>query len=160
MKNFNKLILLLTPYERKKAGLLMIMMFVMALLDMIGVASILPFMAVLTNPEIIESNVILDKMYKASTTFGVENNQDFLFALGILVFIILVFSLTFKAITTYVQIRFVLMREYSVSKRLMRGYLSQTYSWFLNLFKSNRAKRSTTTYKFCSVSVIEYGVVR
>ena len=132
MKNFNKLILLLTPYERKKAGLLMIMMFVMALLDMIGVASILPFMAVLTNPEIIESNVILDKMYKASTTFGVENNQDFLFALGILVFIILVFSLTFKAITTYVQIRFVLMREYSVSKRLMRGYLSQTYSWFLN----------------------------
>ena len=33
------------------AGLLLIMIIIMALLDTIGVASILPFMAVLTNPE-------------------------------------------------------------------------------------------------------------
>jgi ATP-binding cassette, subfamily B, bacterial PglK len=132
MKNFKKLLLLLTPHERKRACLLLIMMFIMALLDMIGVASILPFMAVLTNPEIIETNIILNKMFQASNIFGVENNQDFLFALGILVFIILVFSLIFKALTTYAQIRFVLMREYSISKRLMEGYLHQPYSWFLN----------------------------
>ena len=39
----------------------------MALLDMIGVASILPFMAVLANPDIIQTNVILGKMFQASS---------------------------------------------------------------------------------------------
>ena len=61
------------------------MILVMAFLDMIGVASILPFIAVL-NPGIIEKNLILSKMYQASNIFGVENNQQFLFALVILYF--------------------------------------------------------------------------
>ena len=77
----------------------------MALLDMIGVASILPFMTVLTNPGIIETNLILNNMFQASKIIGVENNQQFLFVLGILVFILLVASLIFKAVTNYVQVR-------------------------------------------------------
>ena len=108
------------------------MILVMALIDTIGVASILPFMAVLTNPDIIETNLILKKMYQTSNIFGVESSQQFIFALGILVFVTLVISLIFKAITTYVQVKFIQMREYSVGKRLIQGYLHQPYSWFLN----------------------------
>ena len=44
MENFKKLIFLLTPSEQRRAGLLLIMILVMALIDTIGVASILPFM--------------------------------------------------------------------------------------------------------------------
>ena len=54
MQTLKKLLFLLTPHEQKKAGLLLILILIMALLDMIGVASILPFMAVLTNPSFIE----------------------------------------------------------------------------------------------------------
>ena len=49
MKTFKKLLFLLSSHQRKHLGLLLIMITIMALLDMIGVASILPFMAVLTN---------------------------------------------------------------------------------------------------------------
>ena len=42
-------------------------------------------------------------MFQASSIFGVENNQDFLFVLGVFVFVFLVTSLTFKAFTYYVQ---------------------------------------------------------
>ena len=66
MKTLKKLLFLLSPQEQKSATLLLVMIFIMALLDMIGVASILPFMAVLTNPEIIETNIILSKMFQAS----------------------------------------------------------------------------------------------
>ena len=59
-----KLLYFLTPQERKFANFLLMMMFVMALLDMIGVVSILPFIAVLTNPEIIETNTILNKTFQ------------------------------------------------------------------------------------------------
>ncbi|MDB3938917.1 ABC transporter ATP-binding protein/permease [Candidatus Pelagibacter sp.] len=105
---------------------------IMALLEMIGVASIMPFMAVLTNPSLVETNLILNYMFKASSIFGVENNEQFLFALGVLVFILLVTSISFKAFTTYVQIRFVQSLQYNISRRLMEKYLSQSYSWFLS----------------------------
>jgi ABC-type multidrug transport system fused ATPase/permease subunit len=140
MQTFKKLLFLLTPLERKRAAWLLIMIIVMALLDMIGVASILPFMAVLTNPDFIEANSILNTVFKASNIFGVENNQQFLFALGTLVFLLLIISLTFKALTTYLQIRFIQMSEYNISRRLVEGYLHQPYSWFLSHNSSELGK--------------------
>ena len=132
MDTIKKLSFLLTPIERRNALLLLLMFVIMALLDMIGVASILPFMAVLTNPSLIETNMILNYMYQVSNIFGVENDQEFFFALGFLVFIILIISLIFKAITTYIEVKFLQMCEYNVSKRLVEGYLYQPYIWFLN----------------------------
>lgn len=132
MEIIKKLLFLLTPHEQKRAGLLLIMILIMAFLDTIGVASILPFIAVLTNPSLIETNLILNTMYQASGIFGVENNEQFFLALGILVLLLLIISLTFKALTDYALVRFVQMREYSIGKRLIEGYLNQPYSWFLN----------------------------
>ena len=140
MQTFKKLLFLLSSSERKSAFKLLIMIIFMALLDMIGVASILPFMAVLTNPSFIETNFILNNMFQISNTFGVENNEQFLFALGVLVFLILVTSLCFKALITYMQLRFIQMREYSIGKRLVENYLNQTYSWFLNRHSADLGK--------------------
>jgi hypothetical protein len=49
-------------------------------------------------------------------------------------------SLAFKALTTYSQTRFALMREYSIGKRLVEGYLHQPYSWFLNRHSADLGK--------------------
>jgi ABC-type bacteriocin/lantibiotic exporter with double-glycine peptidase domain len=132
MQTFKKLLFLLSPHELKRASLLLIMIIIMAFLDMLGVASILPFMAVLVSPDLIETNFLLNTMFQISKMFGVKNNQQFLFVLGILVFALLIISLIFKALTTFAQVRFVQMREYSIGKRLVEGYLYQPYSWFLN----------------------------
>ena len=140
MQNLKKILFLLSSQERKHAALLMVMIIIMALLDMIGVASILPFMAVVTNPSIIETNLILNIMYQYSSLFGVENNQQFIFALGVLVFILLVVSLSFKTLTTYLQVRFISMSEYTIGKRLMKGYLYQPYSWFLSRHSADLGK--------------------
>ncbi len=140
MRTFYKILNLLTRNERKSAALLLMMSLIMALLDTIGVASILPFIAVLSNPNLVETNLILNAMFKASNIFGVINTQQFLFVLGILVFLLLIISLSFKALTTYLQIRFNLMREYSIGKRLIEGYLHQPYSWFLNRHSAELGK--------------------
>ena len=133
MQTLKKIFDLLSPAERKRAGLLLGMILVMAFLDMLGVASIMPFMAVLANPEIVQTNTVLNAVYQAASQhLGIDTTEHFLFALGMLVFVLLVVSLAFKALTTYAQLRFGLMREYSISKRLVEGYLHQPYSWFLN----------------------------
>lgn len=140
MQTLKKLLFILTPNELKHAGLLLVMILIMALLDMIGIASILPFISVLTNPDIIETNSILNIMFQKAKMFGVETNQEFLFILGVIVFVLLVVSILFKALTSYVQLRFVLMREYSIGKRLVEGYLRQPYSWFLGRHSAELGK--------------------
>ena len=140
MKTLKKYFYLLSPKERKQAYLLLGMILVMALLDMLGVASIMPFISVLSNPELIQTNNILNNAFKFAGKFGITTNQQFLFTSGVFVFLLLIFSITFKALTNYVQIRFICMREYSLGKRLMEGYLHHPYSWFLNRHSASLSK--------------------
>jgi ABC-type multidrug transport system fused ATPase/permease subunit len=154
MQTFKKLFFLLTTHERKRASLLLIMIIIMAFLDAIGVASILPFMAVLTNENLIEKNSILNAMFQASKIFGIETNQEFLSALGAIVFVLLIISLAFKALTTYVQARFVQMQEYSIGKRLIERCLHQPYSWFLSRNSSDLGKTILSEVS----QVVTYGI--
>ena len=132
LNDLKKIFYLLTSSERKKSILLLVIILFVALLDMIGIASILPFIAVISNPELVETNFLLNKLFILSNGVGVNTKEDFYFILGIIVFILLISSLFFKALSTYVQLRFSLMCEYSIARRIVEGYLHQPYIWFLN----------------------------
>ena len=135
-----KFLFLLSRTERKNLKTLMGMILIMSFFDVLGVASIFPFISVLVNPEIIQTNKILKTAFVICNNIGVNTNDQFLFVLGILVFVVLVVSLSFKAITTYFQNKFTLMLEYSIGKRLAEGYLYQPYSWFLNRHSADLGK--------------------
>ena len=132
MKTIKKILFLLSSSERKSAYLILFFTFITALVDMMGVASILPFVAILSNPSLIETSIILNLTFNQLTIFGVKTEEEFLFALGIIVFLLLILSLIIKALTTYLQERFVQLSEYNIGKRLIEIYLQQPYSWFLN----------------------------
>jgi ABC-type bacteriocin/lantibiotic exporter with double-glycine peptidase domain len=132
MMNTKKILYILSAKERIRALYLLLLILFMAVIDMLGIASIMPFIALLTKPEIIETNEIINFVYKESKNFGIENEEDFLIFTGILVFFILIISVGFKAITTYFQSKYIRFCEYSLSKRLVKRYLYQPYSWFLN----------------------------
>ena len=140
MQTLKKLNSFLTSRERKHAGLLLCMIFIMALIDMIGIASIMPFIAVISNSNLIETNSYLKFIFELSTIFGVKTKDQFIFALGIVFFILLITSVCFKAITEYMQYRFIALREYENSKRMVENYLRQPYSWFLNRNSSDIGK--------------------
>ena len=140
MQTIKKLLFLLSVHERKRAVLLLMLLIMAALLETIGVVSILPFVLVLTNPAIIETNFFLNALFKFSSIFGIKNNEQFNFALGILVLAIFVISQIFKVFTIYVNNRFVHMREHTISKRLVEGYLHQSYVWFLSRHSADLGK--------------------
>ena len=116
---------LLTPKERKNAFFLLFVILVTALFDMLGIASILPFITVLSNPQMINSNQFLNSIYQISNTIGVNNEKQFLFMLCIMAFILLIVSLLFRFITQYYLFRFSLKREYTIGKRIIECYLHQ-----------------------------------
>ena len=65
---------------------------------------------------------------------------DFLFLLGGTSLLLLIVSLTFKAVTTYWSFRFAMMKKYWITKKLFSTYLDQSYSWFLNKNSSDLNK--------------------
>jgi len=132
MKTFENLFFLLNRQEQKKIFLLFFMILLNSIFEILGVVSILPFITVLTNPELIQSNLVLNSLYEFSSVFGVKNINDFIFFSGALLFIFLISSLSFKALTYFIQLRFIHILDYSIAKRLIKKYLSQSYGWFLN----------------------------
>lgn len=135
-----KLLLLMSSREKRMGGIILILMIFVAFFETIGVASIFPFMSLLTNPDLIESNIFFNKFYETLFIFGIDNYKEFLFASGLVSFFLLIFSLLLKIISTYFQVRFIRMREYSIGKRLLEGYLNQPYSWFLNKHSADLGK--------------------
>lgn len=140
MNYIKKIFNLLTSEEKKKSFFLLILILIMAILDMAGVASILPFITILGSPELVESNIVLSELFEFSKKIGVSTIKEFTFVLGIFVFFILIISLSVRGLTQYAQIRFALMREYTLSRRLIEGYLHQPYSFFLKENSADFAK--------------------
>jgi ABC-type bacteriocin/lantibiotic exporter with double-glycine peptidase domain len=140
MQTIKKLFYLLTKNEQKKLMRLFFVVLFMGLVELLGLTSILPFVAMLSDPSIVENNSILNSAYQASSIFGIENKKQFLFFSGVLTFILLVFSLFVKSLTTYLQINFTASTKYNIEKRIITGYLNQSYSWFLDRHSADLGK--------------------
>ena len=89
MKFINKFKILFTKVEIRKIGFLFIGIVFMGILEVVGVASIAPFMAVVSNPEVIETNLYLNLTYNY---FSFTSTNSFLVFLGCAVLILLVSS--------------------------------------------------------------------
>ena len=127
-KVLSQLSLLLDSTQRRQALLLMCLLVLVALGETLGIASIMPFIAVLSKPEVVESNRALAWAYGA---FGFQDHRSFLLALGVTVFLILIGSLLMRALGTWAQIHFAQRCNHEWTCQLVAGYFKQPYEWFL-----------------------------
>lgn len=137
MSIYLKLYKLLSPSEKRKAILVILLTLIMGIVDAVGAASIMPFLSLIGNPDIINTNKLLKFLQISS---GIQSYNDFTFFVGICVFLLLVFSLSIKTITTYAQVKFGLLRDFTFGRKLLVFYLSQPYSWYLNKNSSELGK--------------------
>ncbi|WP_326498151.1 ABC transporter ATP-binding protein [Acinetobacter thutiue] len=100
----------------------------MAVIEAAGVVSIMPFLAVLSNPDSIETNRFLSYFYQL---FSSHNPQQFIMYLGLTSLFVVVFSAYFKIITQYTLNRFSSLQRHYFSTRLLNIYLRQNYEFFL-----------------------------
>ena len=128
---------LLTPREKRNAKFLFCLILASGFMETAGVVSILPFLAVLSSPEVIQENAYLAYVYNA---LGFSSSQSFFLFTGAIVFVAIVLSLTLKALTQYTLTRYVQMRNYTISTRLLGNYLGRPYSWFLNRHSADLGK--------------------
>lgn len=120
---------ILSRHERRRVVLVFILMVLVALSEVAGVASLLPFISVISNDNAVEENEFLGNLYQIS---GIDDRDTFILFLGGLFLLIVILSLLMKAVSTWAQIRFQKLRVYSIGARLLQRYLGQSYVWYLN----------------------------
>ena len=132
-----KLLHLLDKKEKNQALALMILSTFIALLDTAGVASVMPFLTVMSDKTMINKNEFLNLLY---TNFNFSNETDFLFFLGVFFLILLFSTLILKTLATFLFLRFTRMREYTIGRKLYARYLSQNYEFFVNRHSAGISK--------------------
>ena len=150
MKDFYKVYSLFLDNKKSKIYILLFCILCMAFLQTAGIASILPFIAVLSSPEIIHTNKYLAALYNG-LNFADSNN--FLFFLGIGTLIVLIVSNIFSALTTRLLIRFTFLQGHALSQRLFKQYLSRPYIFFLNRNSADLQKNIITEIDRCVIGV-------
>ena len=84
---YKKLYSTLDARERRRGALVLILLLLVGLAESAGVASVLPFMAVLATPKVGQTNRYLAAVY---AWLGFSSPDHFLLFLGVFVFVVLV----------------------------------------------------------------------
>jgi ABC-type multidrug transport system fused ATPase/permease subunit len=120
---------LLDAGERQRAWVVLGVVLVNAAFAAVSVGSIMPFLAVLSDPTRIQTVGALAWAYEA---FGFASDYSFLVALGLASFAMIVLASLTQIANTWSIARFSTMLVHSISCRLLGSYLSQPYEFFLN----------------------------
>ena len=120
---------LLTPTHRKRLALLSVLVVMSGVAEIIGIASIMPFMGMVVSPDIVVHNHYLAILYQY---FSFSSTNTFLRFIGFLVLAIMLLSNLISAITIWgiLQFSFALGRDLSI--KMFSAYLNHPYVFFLN----------------------------
>lgn len=129
MKAIRGLLSLLTPEERRRGLGVLVLMLATATVETAGVASVMPFLAVMASPDMIREQPLLAWGHGL---IGRPETEVFLLWLGGLVFALIVFAAAVRTFTHLAVNRYVQMCRYSISLRLLSAYLHQPYEFFLD----------------------------
>ncbi|MDF2231632.1 ABC transporter ATP-binding protein [Albimonas sp. CAU 1670] len=134
---FRKLMYLLDARERRRFRLLVVLVILMGVANMAGVAAIFPLIGVMAEPGLIETNPWLAR---ANALLGFEEPRSFILVMGLAVFVIFTGAIAIRAFTAWALYRFGSYREFSITTRLLRSYMSQPHEWFLGRHSADLTK--------------------
>nr|WP_322938812.1 ABC transporter ATP-binding protein [Pseudomonas sp. s4] len=137
LEALGKLRSLFTADERRKGVWVLALIVCMAMLETVGVISIMPFLSVLGRPQVIHENYWLGRIYEAG---HFTDEQSFMVVLGIGSIMLVVGSSLFKTLTLHTLNRFVHLQRHSISSRLLARYLRQPYEFFLTRNSADLSK--------------------
>ena len=152
MQIFAQLWDLLTPDECRKFFLVLGMVMLMAALETVGAVSIMPFLAVLGNPDIVNEQPALRWVCER---FGFTEIADFVGALGLASAAIVTTSSLFKSVTLHALNRFANLERHSISSRLLASYLRQPYTFFLGRNSAGLSKSLLSETNLTIVTMLQ-----
>ena len=140
-KLINNLFNLLSPYQRKRFYVLQLFVILMTIVEILGVASIIPFMALVGDMAQLQQDTFIAKFYQMS---GINSESQFVFVLGICVLIMLFISMVISVFTVWGLSMFANKIGTEIADRLYAHYLNQDWLFHASGSSAQLTKKIAT----------------
>ena len=140
-KIIKELFNLLTPSQRKRFYVLQILVAIMAVLEIFGVASMIPFMAVVGDMSQLQEDTLIAQIYKSS---GITSESQFVFILGVFVLLALSISTIISMFTVWKLSIFAHQIGTELADRLYTHYLKQGWLFHASGSSAQLTKKIAT----------------
>lgn len=144
-------LLLFRKKERTQLLLLMACMIIAAVFEVASIASIMPFVALLTDPVVAQSNAVVASM---AAVAGIETTIGLQLAAGGLTLILLVFGNATLLLTQWLLLRVLYGHSHIMATEILSRYLEQPYEFALQNNSSILAKNLLSEVQRLTRSVI------
>ena len=137
MEDWKKLLSFFPARDRYRIYALLVSTTLSGLLQAVGVASILPFIAVVADPDLVSENEHLAAVYGH---FGFDGISEFLVFLGIAAMLVLVVTHVLVAVNAWLTFRVCHLGEHDLARRLLDTYLRSPWQLLLRRNSSELLK--------------------
>ena len=114
--------------DRLRALELLALMLLGAAFEALGIAAVLPFVALIDDPQALERYAVLRRLYQLS---GLASSRTFLIWCGVGLIAVYSFKALYLAGLSYLQYRFIVDAQVALSRRLLTAYLASPYAFHL-----------------------------
>ena len=128
-KIYKKLMVLLDKKQKRKMMFLIFIMLIGAVLETLGVSSILPVMNVVLEENAIENHAYLQFICQV---FQIDNTRDLMILVMSGLIIIFAVKNVFLFFQQKVQLKFVYTNQFATSRRMMINFMQRPYEYYLN----------------------------
>ncbi len=125
------------PGQRRRAAAVLGLGLFGGLMELGGVGSVMPFLALLSRPELIHTQPTLHRLFTAS---GCPDARAFLMLCGAAAIVFLVSANAFVFLKSAMLTRFCTDQMPRLSSRMLRAYLEKDYPFFLTSHSGQQAK--------------------
>jgi ABC-type multidrug transport system fused ATPase/permease subunit len=155
ISDWRKLLSFFSASEKRQILLLLVSTTFSGLVQAIGVASIMPFIAVVADPTLVTENRYLTW---ANDALGFATTNDFLRFLGLFAFMMLLATNVLVGINAWLTFRVCHLGEYSLARRLMSSYLARPYLFLLQRNSSDLVKMVVTEIDRVAIGTLMAGI--
>jgi ABC-type multidrug transport system fused ATPase/permease subunit len=151
LKLVKQIFLMLNKKQQTNLLRLQLLVIITALMEILSVVSIIPFMSIVGNFELITQNPTLLKIYEISR---VDSELKFMFMLGALLILILMTSSIISIYTTWTLSMFATKTGVHIGNRLYTFYLKKNWLFHSKSSSSDLVKKIATESQRLTIGII------
>ena len=133
MENIKKLSRILSKAQKKKVGMIGILILIGGVLETVGVTAILPLItAIIDQDRMLKNETVQQVCRFFGFELSRENYTQLILLLLLLVIVVIVVKNLFLLLLTYAQARFVNGNQFRTVSYMLEEYLNRPYEFYLN----------------------------
>lgn len=150
-----KILALFTADERRQLLSLVPAVTFVALFETLGLASIAPFVALLSNPDAVETHRWLRRL---AELLAVDSREQLFFVVGLAMLGFFTVGNAVSALTSWALLRFSWLRNHTLSVRVLEAAVARPYAWFLARHTSDIAQNALSEVQMVVSGVVVAGI--